>query len=171
MLPGEGEGRGRENERRNTLTPSCVSHDVPSVCLTPPDKRTTRLVSDKLKKRLSMRYAESDAPQLPPPALPTVVGGGFVPHRRPTINAQDSTAGSWGGGPIQEEPYEYSRRSMDEGPGEMGIVERSGGGMRRDPATLDMALIGQEGFDPEACQCCSFSYSRCCPMLTRCRNF
>lgn len=47
-------------------------------------------------------------------------------------------------------------------------VGRGDMGLRRDPGQVDLAEIGKEGFDPEACEFTFALFSRLCPASDGC---
>lgn len=145
----------------------------------------SRVVSDKIKKRLSMRYADDVNPaHYSTPAVPIIPsayasaqthrsqhpgpGEGAMARRRPTLDANATgSASMWGqdqgsdlGG---DQPSEYNS-GLDMGSlrlagfdgRKVGTVaderiERSD--RKTGSITLDLTLLGKEGFDAEACEC------------------
>ena len=120
-----------------------------------PDRKS-RIVSDKIKKRLSMRYADDTPSAMPPPAVPALPSGLNVAagRRRPPVD-QTNTAG-WGAPSAR---LSGMREEAEEAEYYAGARKGSEGSVvRKDPGTLDMSVLGKDGYDPEACRSRSLSF-------------
>ncbi|KAL7414262.1 hypothetical protein BDY24DRAFT_414477 [Mrakia frigida] len=102
-----------------------------------PKDRKSRIVSDKIKKRLSMRYND-DVPSASAPAVPSLPAGLAGGRRRP------SAVGSQQQQQQQQQPWREGEYSSERKDGASGAI------VRKDPGTLDMGVLGKEGYDPEA---------------------
>ena len=114
------EGRQKGSQRQNTIRkPAPAARD--------PARRATR-VGEKMKKRMSMRYADISAPTdaLVPavPALP--IGAG----RQPVPPAELLQQAQFGDGRLVAEP-------------------------REDAGAAELRLLDREDFDPDACAWCA----------------
>lgn len=114
------------------------------------DTRRARAVSDKIKSRLSVRYADGPSlpthPAPPVPSLPSHPGA--LGARRPTLVDDSMVDGGPGAWVVPEE----LGGSDDEDAGMAGRGVGTGDmGLRRDPGQVDLSEIGKDGFDPEAC--------------------
>jgi hypothetical protein len=114
------------------------------------DTRRARAVSDKIKSRLSVRYADGPLPSYPPPPVPSLPS--LPGSRRPTV-----VDGSSGGGGASAAPDAWAAPEDvggwdNEGAGMAGLgAGTSDMGLRRDPGQVDLGEIGKDGFDPESC--------------------
>lgn len=141
-------------EQMSSRLPPSLSSPSRPYCLAGPaaPDRKSRIVSDKIKKRLSMRYADDtpSAALMAPPAVPSLPTGlNVAAGRRRAPLDQTNTAG-WGAPSAR---LSGIKDEGDEGDYYAGERKGSDGGIvRKDPGTLDMAVLGKDGYDPEACK-------------------
>lgn len=158
-LPSSGTSQNQQQTRRmqsRLVSRQQITSSVLVLPLIPPPPllldRKSKAVSDKIKRRLSLRYASSPPP--PVPSLPTnrpSAPQGAIARRRPSIL---DSAGLWGARDELDVPASVLKEEDELVGGSLDLV--GGGGMRKDPGTLDISLINQEGFDPQACMCLLF---------------
>ena len=106
------EGRQKSSQRQATIR-------KPNPAVRDPSRRATR-VDEKMKKRMSMRYAEISSPTGGVPAVPSIPLG----LRPAGYKGQDIVI------PQTEEP-------------------------REDPREVELRLLDQDEFDPDACERCA----------------
>lgn len=92
-----------------------------------------------------MRYNDEPSSSFPAPSVPSLPAGLAGGRRRPSGIDSSSTQQK---SAYQDAGFGYSSSEMmrKEGSGGMGVV------VRKDPGTLDMAVLGKEGYDAEACE-------------------
>lgn len=86
-----------------------------------------------------MRYND-DVPSASTPAVPSLPAGLAGGRRRPSaVDSQQQQQ-------QQQQPWREGEHSSERKDGASGAI------VRKDPGTLDMGVLGKEGYDPEACE-------------------